>query len=752
MPVDAAVLRYPSESSLSSEKHHKGPDAVSDPFDSYTTTVSPTLVDPWQTLAQLPFFPYDCRLAGYTLPPKPDTLCASCWEGPFGAHAAWLCDVADEIQDASSPSALKSYSYRTSKGDLESRARMGCAWCSAVKLQVLAIWQESVNIVIELGLAFDNGVPPTGMHMMDLSSDGNRRGYRYAYKLDDDHPAAAQTRLHAPILDVGSARAFQSARELMQNCEKNHARCRAISIPAEQTTLPKRLIDCTDPERPRLVESSKGECGQYVALSYVWGGEQPHKTTQTNLSTYECRIKLALLPQTIRDAIRVTRELGFKLLWVDSLCIVQDSGEKQHEIGHMHHIFRYAVLTIVAASAHDATDGFLHDRQPWMPDTGFIFDPFSLPILYPQAHATAAPQMGTLTLCPDFALPSYRDREMEPINQRAWCLQEEIMSPRSLIFSSHTLRFRCQTATHSIGNSFYQWEDEVRLPDALLLHTPSPLEHGTPDWHDVKHRWIDVVEEYTGRSMTESSDKLVPCPAIAQAFYRVLTSDYLAGLWRYSLFTDLLWRVSAARSRPAAFRAPSWSWAAVDGKVSRFLFIPGFHKLAEVIRCDVLLKEDSLPFGEVSGGSLVLRGQMLQLQLMNRDARQVQFNPTEHLLRDRRLDLKEDAAADSVLWYNMKWDVAYDFDSADDYDDPSWAIPFVCPNHLNHWIDMHCHGLIVAQANPATSDPILAGGRTLYRRIGWFGDLRRENVNEFERLLFQPLKNKEVPLQEIEII
>lgn len=70
-----------------------------------------------------------------------------------------------------------------------------------------------------------------------------------------------------------------------------------------------------------------GQRGRYLTLSYVWGGDQAHKTTSSNITTYEGGIDPTLIPLTIRDAIFVTNALGFRWLWVDSLCIIQDSDQ-----------------------------------------------------------------------------------------------------------------------------------------------------------------------------------------------------------------------------------------------------------------------------------------------------------------------------------------------------------------------------------------------------------------------------------------
>lgn len=137
-----------------------------------------------QTLTQLPFFPYsDCRLAGYALPPKPHSLCELCWEGPLGAHAAWLFDVTDEAQGK------KTYSYWASRQDMRSRARRGCTWCRMLQGCRSSLWDgvpegKRVRIDIEVGLHLDEGGPPTGMHMVSVSSNSPHRS-RFVYTLND---------------------------------------------------------------------------------------------------------------------------------------------------------------------------------------------------------------------------------------------------------------------------------------------------------------------------------------------------------------------------------------------------------------------------------------------------------------------------------------------------------------------------------------------------------------------------------------
>ena len=72
------------------------------------------------------------------------------------------------------------------------------------------------------------------------------------------------------------------------------------------------------------------------------------------------------LPALIRDAAKVTRNIGLRYLCVDSMCILQDDeNEKIEQIALMHKIFRGSAITIVSAIANNTTEGFLHPRHEY---------------------------------------------------------------------------------------------------------------------------------------------------------------------------------------------------------------------------------------------------------------------------------------------------------------------------------------------------------------------------------------------------
>ncbi len=382
--------------------------------------------------------------------------------------------------------------------------------------------------------------------------------------------------MRSPILDVGSPPALALARACIDECVRGHEDCINFSTSSDPD-LPTRVIDCANPARPRLFSTGR-QRGRYLALSYVWGGDQVHKTTLANVSAYERGIDLSLLPATIRDAIHVTHALGSQYLWIDSLCIIQDSDEdKRKELAQMHYIYRRAHVTIIAANVGSVSESFLVDR-PAAPPFGlrnavlsgdvtlpFICPPREPAPLTPGGHrCEEEPQVGTVyvTTHPERVPPLPEEwpcsHDLGTLGTRAWCMQEYLMTPRAPIFSARTLQFRCLSATQHVGNSLCGTSDEQRLPSTLLLEDPPAAAPGSAEWDDMHSVWRDVVGDYSRRAASVASDKLVACAAVMERFGRVLRSEYLAGLWRETLLADMIWvkEGQAYLQRPASWADP----------------------------------------------------------------------------------------------------------------------------------------------------------------------------------------------------
>jgi hypothetical protein len=164
------------------------------------------------------------------------------------------------------------------------------------------------------------------------------------------------------------------------------------------------------------------------------------QTTTLNVDKYiEYGLPMEKIPQTIKDAIPVTHELGLRYLWIDRFCILQNSSaDKSNEIGQMRRVYRNAYVKIIAAKADKVSEGFLQD----CPTHGLSY---SVPFYYNDG------KLRSMTLLPN---SQYKYNQMkEPINSRGWCLQERILAPRALVYTSNTLQYVSQRGAVNIGNS-----------------------------------------------------------------------------------------------------------------------------------------------------------------------------------------------------------------------------------------------------------------------------------------------------------
>jgi len=138
----------------------------------------------------------------------------------------------------------------------------------------------------------------------------------------------------------------------------------------EDSILPSRVVDVRlgSGSRVRLVTTNKGERGRYCALSYCWGPKSPNDSQTTllraTLESFKQCLPVRELPPTIREAIEVARRLNVPYLWVDRLCIVQDSEEDTDaECNRMCEVYEQAFLTLAALGDDTGDKGLFLDRE-----------------------------------------------------------------------------------------------------------------------------------------------------------------------------------------------------------------------------------------------------------------------------------------------------------------------------------------------------------------------------------------------------
>ncbi|KAF2179060.1 HET-domain-containing protein, partial [Zopfia rhizophila CBS 207.26] len=160
--------------------------------------------------------------------------------------------------------------------------------------------------------------------------------------------------------ELGSPNALELARTWVTGyIQGDHRSCPPVKDPK----LPSRVLRVIqdkgrDSDVVCLHLASPDKEGHYVALSYCWGRQQSFTLTTANFESMRRSMELKELPQTIQDAIHVTRMLGFEYIWVDSLCIIQDSeSDKADQVSKMQDIFRNSTMTISAERAADSQNG-----------------------------------------------------------------------------------------------------------------------------------------------------------------------------------------------------------------------------------------------------------------------------------------------------------------------------------------------------------------------------------------------------------
>ncbi|KAF7535886.1 hypothetical protein G7054_g5011 [Neopestalotiopsis clavispora] len=356
----------------------------------------------------------------------------------------------------------------------------------------------------------------------------------------------------------------------------------------------------------RLVET-RGELGQYLALSHCWGNIQPRPlmTKSDNISILTTRIPFELLGKTFQDAMVVTKHLGYRYLWIDMFCIVQDSvADWQRECSNMASIFANADLTIAASAAKDSNAGFLQKRPVWHTNiTEWVRhlspeyqeqDGSLIPFSFQVKNVPIQAMITSLPSTQEGGHPTYYSVAVknDVLSTRAWAVQERLLAPRILSFYESQTIFECNTCIwyekmhnpllHRNDHNIFKGRESLVPKDFLAAD----------DSQGIMDRWFSILERYTSCSITMADDRLPALSGVVERIQERIGDEYTAGLWRSYSIQGLMWRANsfpreytitqfpnAARSRrcrleneadsddsprdkhPRTVYIPSWSWA-----------------------------------------------------------------------------------------------------------------------------------------------------------------------------------------------
>lgn len=346
-------------------------------------------------------------------------------------------------------------------------------------------------------------------------------------------------------------------------CEE-HENCRTRSLSDVYKTQGRprfaRIVDVQDGSSdPRLAEVDEVPASSiYMTLSHCWGDpkHKPLTLTLDTLVAFKAGIPWNMLPKTFADAITFTRNMGIRYIWIDSLCIIQDSADDwANQSAVMCEIYTGSYLNLAATAAADSRGGLFAERDER------LIQPLRVAQPPPPRSSSSS---DDLVRYYDAVDGSEWPREVEgsPLCQRGWIIQERALARRSLHFGKRQLYWECTSmlASESVPLGYPGMDRSFKMFDPLLPHRSTT---GTA----LVETWESLVEAYTQTGLTKETDKLVAISGLAKALAAQSGIQYLAGLWNCGLAQQLLWWAASPSKRPGVFRAPSWSWASTNSEI-----------------------------------------------------------------------------------------------------------------------------------------------------------------------------------------
>ncbi|KAK5660030.1 hypothetical protein OQA88_13498 [Cercophora sp. LCS_1] len=329
---------------------------------------------------------------------------------------------------------------------------------------------------------------------------------------------------------TGSAQNVVLAKRWIEACQE-HPGCQDRSNTATNGEMPTRLLDLSAPGLGEdLVLCEIRHNVEYATLSHRWGTAALTTTTTSDLQSRSRRIYIESLPKTFREAVAFTRNMGVRYLWIDSLCIIQDSpDDKDREIPKMASIYSNAVFNIAASAADDSSPGLFVQRSAQ------LYQPTELPLNIQLADGTKQSCYATFSR---LLIGRSEQKLRSALDDRGWIFQERALSKRAFLFEKHMLIYECRSmiasenlpkgAPRGSGENNAGSNDKwlsllpqstsraLSLLGDLLSKAERAKEANDPSLpaltHTLLHNWYRATPGYLLRAFTHETDRL---PAIS---------------------------------------------------------------------------------------------------------------------------------------------------------------------------------------------------------------------------------------------
>lgn len=284
--------------------------------------------------------------------------------------------------------------------------------------------------------------------------------------------------------------------------------------------------------------------------------------------------------------------------------------DKELETSKLPQIITNAVVNIVAANNDDASKSFL---RPCLLTEERLQTAIRMPAYCPDGRSGSI----YITMRPQVAFKN------EPLSKKAWSLQEMWLAPRMLIYSSNQLQWQCLTASLADGGNETCSEFHERRLEVLRAGKSMKPSLESRDYY--VRLWENLIYDYTNKVLAVEEDKLPGIAGMAADFHNIFhlfdgNDQYTAGLWTSSMPTLLMWHQLGATSelcpkKPTVYRAPTWSWASVNGTVcpgGSIIGAKGQLPSIEVLKVTVE-RQHGNPYGMISTAELQLRANLVTM-------------------------------------------------------------------------------------------------------------------------------------------
>lgn len=432
-------------------------------------------------------------------------------------------------------------------------------------------WIRRLSILVDINDAYSAGGPKKSLFYAFQACNTGTASLQVDERLAD--PGVDMMlfggRRRPLVLDLGWVRRW------MDICKADHGSvCERSDIDSDRRLERIRFVDVEQMCIVTLEDINLSE-QPYIALSYVWGGPQELRLERLNKDDLAKPgvLDTKHLPQTIADSILLVRSLGFRHLWIDALCIVQDDdADKTIQIAAMSQIYGFAFLTIMAASALSVNGGLPGLR----PGTRSCVQE-ELVVIPAANNGDADPGLSLMPVLQPFASPREHYLERTPWNGRGWTMQERVLSRRVLVFMPEQVYWVCRDATFCEEsyfensllrfNRFHEGATELTLRRSFR-NFYEPNDEQLRFWKTYQN----LVASYTRRTFSYPGDIFDGFLAVLQGLSALSGDDFAWGLPRSRFEQGLLWTSFTGLRRRKELSTlpmtslhvkvpfPSWSW------------------------------------------------------------------------------------------------------------------------------------------------------------------------------------------------